>query len=105
MAFMKRNLPKKSENLSDWYNKVVQLAELADYGPAKGTMIYRPYGFAIWELIQKEMDKLIKEHGVENAYFPLFIPESLLKKEETHVKGFSPELAVVTIGGGEDLKE
>lgn len=81
------------------------MAELADYGPAKGTMIYRPYGFAIWELIQKEMDALIKEKGVSNAYFPLFIPESLLKKEEAHVEGFSPELAVVTIGGGEELSE
>lgn len=105
MAFLKKDLPKKSENLSDWYNKVVLLAELADYGPAKGTMIYRPYGFAIWELIQKEMDALIKEKGVSNAYFPLFIPESLLKKEEAHVEGFSPELAVVTIGGGEELTE
>ncbi len=105
MDFTKRDLPKKSENLSEWYNKVVLLAELADYGPAKGTMIYRPYGFAIWELIQKEMDRLIKDKGVANAYFPLFIPESLLKKEQTHVEGFSPELAVVTIGGGEELQE
>ncbi len=105
MAFLKKDLPKKTENLSDWYNKVVLMAELADYGPAKGTMIYRPYGFAIWELIQKEMDALIKEKGVSNAYFPLFIPESLLKKEEAHVEGFSPELAVVTIGGGEELAE
>lgn len=105
MKFTKRDLPKKSENLSEWYNKVILLAELADYGPAKGTMIYRPYGFAIWELIQKEMDALIKEHGVLNAYFPLFIPESLLKKEQAHVEGFSPELAIVTIGGGEELKE
>lgn len=105
MAFLKKDLPKKSENLSDWYNNIVLRAELADYGPAKGTMIYRPYGFAIWELIQKEMDAMIKERGVSNAYFPLFIPESLLKKEEAHVEGFSPELAVVTIGGGEELKE
>lgn len=105
MEFSKKGLPKKSENLSEWYNKIILLAELADYGPAKGTMIYRPYGFAIWELIQKEMDSLIKERGVENAYFPLFIPESLLKKEQAHVEGFSPELAVVTIGGGEQLAE
>jgi len=105
MDFAKRDLPKKSKNLSEWYNKVILLAELADYGPAKGTMIYRPYGFAIWELVQKEMDKLIKDKGVKNAYFPLFIPESLLKKEETHVEGFSPELAVVTMGGGKELKE
>lgn len=105
MEFTKRDLPKKSENLSDWYNKIILMAELADYGPAKGTMIYRPYGFAIWELIQKEMDSLIKERGVDNGYFPLFIPESLLKKEQAHVEGFSPELAVVTIGGGEELTE
>lgn len=105
MEFTKRDLPKKSENLSEWYNKIILLAELADYGPAKGTMIYRPYGFAIWELVQKEMDSLIKERGVVNGYFPLFIPESLLKKEQTHVEGFSPELAIVTIGGGEELSE
>lgn len=105
MEFTKRDLPKKSENLSEWYNKIILMAELADYGPAKGTMIYRPYGFAIWELIQKEIDALIKERGVLNAYFPLFIPESLLKKEQSHIEGFSPELAVVTIGGGEELAE
>ncbi|MBI3335089.1 MAG: proline--tRNA ligase [Candidatus Portnoybacteria bacterium] len=105
MEFSKKGLPRKSDNLSEWYNKIILMAELADYGPAKGTMIYRPYGFAIWELIQKEMDSLIKERGVENAYFPLFIPESLLKKEQAHVEGFSPELAVVTIGGGEELAE
>lgn len=105
MEFTKRDLPKKSENLSEWYNKIILLAELADYGPARGTMIYRPYGFAIWELIQKEMNLLIKEHGVSNAYFPLFIPESLLGKEKSHIEGFSPELAVVTIGGGEELAE
>lgn len=105
MVFLKRDLPKKSDNLSEWYNRIVLQAGLADYGPAKGTMIYRPYGYAIWELVQKEMDKLIKAKGVENAYFPLFIPESLLKKEQKHVEGFSPELAIVTIGGGEELKE
>lgn len=105
MAFTKRDLPKKSEDLSEWYTRIILQAQLADYGPAKGTMIYRPYGYAIWELVQKEMDALIKEKGVSNAYFPLFIPESLLKKEEAHVEGFSPELAVVTIGGGEELAE
>ncbi len=105
MAFDKKDLPKKSEGLSEWYNKIVLSSELADYGPAKGTMIFRPYGYAIWELVQKSMDVMIKDHGVENAYFPLFIPESLLKKEAKHVEGFSPELAVVTIGGGEELKE
>jgi prolyl-tRNA synthetase len=104
MAF-KKDLTPKSENLSDWYNQIVLKAELADYGPAKGTMIFRPYGYGIWELVQKEFDARIKEHGVENAYFPLFIPESFLKREEKHVEGFSPELAVVTIGGGEELEE
>ncbi|MDO8452813.1 MAG: proline--tRNA ligase, partial [bacterium] len=104
MAYEK-NLTKKSEDLSDWYNRIVLEAELADYGPAKGSMIYRPYGYRIWELVQQAMDVEIKERGVENAYFPLLIPESLLKKEEKHVEGFSPELAVVTIGGSEELKE
>src|SRR3990167_11354527 len=104
MAYEK-NLTKKSVDLSVWYNRVVLEAELADYGPAKGTMIFRPYGYRIWELIQRTMDEKIKEKGVENAYFPLFIPESFLSKEKKHVEGFSPELAVVTIGGGEELKE
>lgn len=103
--FEKKNLPNKSENLSDWYNKVIQLSELADYGPAKGTMIYRPYGYALWEAIQAELNRSIRARGVDNAYFPLFIPERLLNKEKQHIKGFSPELAVVTIGGGEELTE
>lgn len=105
VKFEKKDLPLKSAGVSDWYNRVVLHAELADYGPAKGTMIFRPYGFGIWEQIQKVLDQLIKNHGVENAYFPLFIPESLLNKEKQHVEGFSPELAVVTIGGGEELTE
>lgn len=105
MSFEKRHVPKKSENISDWYNAVVLQAELADYGPAKGTMIFRPYGYAMWEELQKHLNREIKLKGVQNAYFPLFIPESFLNKEKEHVKGFSPELAVVTIGGGEELKE
>ncbi|HLD26152.1 MAG TPA: proline--tRNA ligase [Candidatus Andersenbacteria bacterium] len=105
MAFSKETIPKKSAGLSEWYNKVVLEAELADYGPAKGTMIFRPYGFAIWEQIRALLDVEIKKRGVENAYWPLFIPESLLHKEKEHVEGFSPELAVVTIGGGEELTE
>ncbi len=105
MSFEKKDIPKKSEGLADWYNKVVVRAELADYGPARGTMIFRPYGYGIWEQIQSIMNDMIKAQGVENAYFPLFIPESLLNKEKEHVAGFSPELAVVTIGGGEELKE
>jgi prolyl-tRNA synthetase len=105
MAYQKNSIPKKSENISDWYNRVVLEAKLADYGPSKGTMIFMPYGYAIWELVQKEMDKAIKAHGVDNAYFPLFIPESLLKKEKEHVEGFAPELAIVTMGGGKELEE
>ncbi len=104
MAF-DRQLVKKSENLSEWYNKVVLMAELADYGPAKGTMIFRPYGFGIWEQVQTAMNPQIAAKGVENAYFPSLIPQSLLQKEANHVEGFSPELAVVTIGGGEELEE
>jgi prolyl-tRNA synthetase len=103
--FAKKDLKKKSDNVSDWYNDVVLKAELADYGPVKGTMVIRPYGYAIWELVQEAFNKLIKAGGVENAYFPLFIPMSFLEKEKTHVAGFSPELAIVTIGGGEKLAE
>lgn len=104
MAF-KNTLPKKSENLSDWYNSLIFQSELAEHGPAKGTMIFRPYGYAIWELIQQALDVRFKSYGVENAYFPLFIPEPLIHQEKTHLEGFSPELAVVTIGGGEELAE
>jgi prolyl-tRNA synthetase len=98
-------ITKKSESISQWYNDVVLQSELADYSPIKGSMVFRPYGFAIWEKIQEFMDKKIKERGVKNAYFPLFIPEKFLKKEKEHVEGFSPQLAVVTIAGGEELKE
>lgn len=105
MVYQKKLIPKKSDNISNWYNAVVLQAGLADYGPAKGTMIIRPYGYAVWELVQKALDEKIKARGVVNAYFPLFIPESFLKKEKEHVKGFAPELAVVTIGGGKELEE
>ncbi len=103
--FEKKLLTKKSKDLSRWYTEVVQLAKLADYGPVRGTMVIRPYGYAIWENVQNAFNKMIKADGVENAYFPLFIPYSLLRKEKEHVEGFSPELALVTIGGGEELKE
>jgi prolyl-tRNA synthetase len=103
--FGKKELKKKSENLSDWYTDVILKAELADYAPVKGTMVFRPYGYAIWEKVQEIFNGMIKPAGVENAYFPLFIPLSLLEKEKEHVKGFSPELAIVTIGGGEELKD
>lgn len=104
-AFEKNELKKKSENLSEWYNDVILKAELADYGPAKGTMVIRPYGYAIWERVQSTMDSWFKEFGVQNAYFPLFIPLSLLQKEKEHVKGFSAEFWVVTHGGGKELAE
>lgn len=104
-TFEKKELTKKSENVSEWYTDVVLKAKLADYGPAKGTMVIRPYGYAIWERVQQVLDIMFKKYGVENAYFPLFIPYSLLEKEKEHVKGFSPELAVVTHGGGEKLAE
>lgn len=101
----KKNLTKKSENISQWYLDLIDQAQLADYGPAKGTMIIRPYGYAIWENIQKELDKKIKESGAVNAYFPMFIPSSLFNKEKEHVEGFAPETAVVTFGGGEKLAD
>src|SRR5574341_2462161 len=100
-AFEKKELKKKSENLSDWYTDVVLKAEIADYAPVKGCMVIRPYGFSVWERVQAIFNDMMKTRGVENAYFPLFIPHSLLEKEKEHVAGFSPELAIVTIGGGE----
>lgn len=101
----KKLLPSKSEQPSEWYTTLVQLADLADYGPAKGTMILKPYGYSLWESVQEKMNPIIKARGVGNAYFPLFIPMSLLEQEASHVEGFAPELAVVTHGGGEELEE
>lgn len=101
----KKNLKKKSENIANWYTNIILEAKLADYGPAKGTMVIRPYGYSIWENIQKSLDKEIKASGAKNAYFPMFIPLKLFNKEKEHVEGFSPELAVVTIGGGKELAE
>jgi prolyl-tRNA synthetase len=88
-----------------WYQDVITQAELADNGPVRGTMVIRPWGYAIWERMQAELDARIKSAGAENAYFPLFIPESYLQREAEHVEGFSPELAVVTRGGGRELEE
>lgn len=105
MGFEKKELKKKSDNISDWYNDVVLKAQIADYGPAKGTMVIRPYGYAIWERVQQILDRLFKEADIQNAYFPLLFPYSLLEKEKEHVEGFSPELAIVTQGGGEELKD
>ena len=94
-----------NENFPQWFTDVVLKTELVDYGPVKGTMVIRPYGYAIWENIQKELDARFKACGVENAYFPMFIPESYLKKEAEHVEGFAPEVAVVTYAGGQELQE
>jgi len=95
----------RSQDFSKWYLDVVRRAELADYSPVKGCMVIRPYGYAIWELIQQALDARIKATGHVNAYFPLFIPESLLNKEAEHVEGFAPQVAYVTHGGGEELEE
>ncbi len=98
-------LTPQAEDFPRWYQDVVAKAEMADNGPVRGTMVIRPYGYAIWERMQAEIDIRIKEAGAENAYFPLFIPESYLAREAQHVEGFSPELAVVTHAGGEVLAE
>ena len=100
-----RQITPKSEDFSKWYVEIVQKAELADYTPMKGMMVIRPHGYAVWENVQKALDQRIKAAGHVNAYFPLFIPESFLKKEAEHVQGFSPEVAWVTIGGKEELEE
>jgi prolyl-tRNA synthetase len=100
-----QDITPKSQDFSQWYTDVVRKAELADYSMVKGCMVIRPYGFAIWELMQAAMDKRIKATGHVNAYFPLFIPESLLKKEAEHVEGFAPEVAWVTQGGKNELEE
>src|ERR1700722_13882546 len=98
-------LTPRAQDYPRWYQDVITQAELADNGPVRGTMVIRPWGYAIWERIQAEVDERIKEAGAENAYFPLFIPESYLTREAEHVEGFSPELAVVTHGGGKKLDE
>jgi prolyl-tRNA synthetase len=100
-----RGVTPQSEDFSAWYNEVVFKAELADRGPVRGTMVIRPYGYRIWELLQADMDRRIKETGHVNAYFPLLIPESYMRREAEHVEGFSPELAVVTHAGGKELEE
>jgi prolyl-tRNA synthetase len=98
-------LTPQAENFPAWYQDVVARAEMAENGPARGTMVIRPWGYAIWELMQADMDRRIKATGAQNAAFPLFIPMNFLEKEKQHVEGFSPELAVVTHGGGEQLAE
>src|SRR5438552_678042 len=98
-------LTPQSEDFPRWYQDVGAKAEMAEIGPVRGTMVIRPYGYAIWERMQAELDERIKAAGARNAYFPLFIPDSYLRKEAEHVEGFSPELAVVTHGGGKELEE
>lgn len=100
-----KEITPKSQDYSQWYLDVVLKADLADYGPVKGCMVIKPYGYAIWEAMQADMDRRIKETGHVNAYFPLLIPKSFLEREKDHVKGFSPECAWVTVGGGDELEE
>ncbi|HMG11662.1 MAG TPA: proline--tRNA ligase [Gemmatimonadaceae bacterium] len=100
-----KKLTKRSDDFSAWYNEVVLKAELADYSPVRGCMVIRPRGYGIWERMQQQLDQMFKDTGHENAYFPLFIPESFMKKEAEHVEGFAPETAVVTHGGGKKLEE
>ncbi|MEA3459376.1 MAG: proline--tRNA ligase, partial [Chloroflexota bacterium] len=102
---MVERITPRSEDFSRWYTDIVQKAELADYAPVKGCMVIRPYGYALWENIKEALDRRFKATGHVNAYFPLFIPMSFLQKEAEHVAGFSPELAVVTHGGGKKLEE
>jgi prolyl-tRNA synthetase len=102
---MSTKLPDIQTNFAEWYQEIVYQAELADQAPVKGCMVIRPYGYAIWENIQKILDKKIKDTGHQNAAFPLLIPQSFLKKEAQHVAGFAPELAVVTHAGGKELEE
>ncbi|HWG59021.1 MAG TPA: proline--tRNA ligase [Candidatus Acidoferrales bacterium] len=98
-------LPTRAEDFSEWYNQLVLRAELADYAPVRGCMIVRPYGWSLWENITAALDQRFKATGHVNAAFPLLIPRSFIEKEQSHVAGFSPELAVVTHGGGEKLEE
>jgi prolyl-tRNA synthetase len=105
MAADQRGVTPQSEDFSAWYNELVIKAGLVDRGPVRGTMVIRPYGYRIWELLQADLDQRIKATGHQNAYFPLLIPESHLQREAEHIEGFAPELAVVTHAGGKDLDE
>ncbi len=102
---MAQGITKQSEDFSRWYTDIVLAAKLADYSPVRGCMVIRPYGYALWENVQRILDGMFKETGHENVYFPLLIPQSFLQKEAEHVEGFAPECAVVTHGGGELLEE
>lgn len=104
MADGKKFTP-RDEDFAAWYNEVVLKAELADYSPVRGSMVIRPWGYGIWENMQRQLDQMFKDTGHENAYFPLLIPMSFIEKEKAHIEGFAPELAVVTQAGGKELEE
>ena len=104
-ATARRGLTPRSEDFGSWYNEVVQQAELADYSPVRGSMVIRPWGYGIWERMQRALDEMFRETGHENAYFPLLIPMSFIEREKEHIEGFKPELAVVTHAGGRELEE
>ena len=93
---MSKAIPKRSENYSEWYNEIVKRADLAENSAVRGCMVIKPYGFSIWEKMQRALDDMFKETGHTNAYFPLFVPKSFLEKEEGHAEGFAKECAVVT---------
>jgi len=100
-----KGLTKRADDFAAWYNEAVLRAELADYSPVRGCMVIRPYGYGIWEKMQRALDDMFKATGHQNAYFPLFIPQSFLEREAEHVEGFAPEVAVVTHAGGKELEE
>ncbi len=100
-----QKVPSQKQNFAKWYTSVVQLADLAEYGIVKGSIVFKPYGYALWKQVMNNLGKMIEELGVQDVYFPIFIPYGLLQKEKEHVEGFSPEVAVVTYAGGEELKE
>lgn len=103
--FADKKITPRTEDYSQWYLDIIAVADMAEHSPVKGCMVIKPYGYAIWENMQRVLDAKFKESGVENAYFPLFIPQSFLQREAEHVEGFSPELAVVTHAGGKELEE
>jgi len=102
---MAKVITPRSEDYARWYTDVITQSQMADYSPVKGCMVIRPLGYAVWEAMQRTLDARFKETGHQNAYFPLFIPESFLRREAEHVEGFAPECAVVTHAGGKELEE
>ena len=100
-----KQLTSRSEDFSAWYNEIIFRAELADHSPVKGSMVIRPWGYAIWENMQRALDDMFKQTGHQNVYLPLLIPMSFIEKEKDHIEGFKPELVVVTHAGGKELEE